>query len=403
MKPDAIDLYRKAAAQELKEILEWWMQNMPDDADGFHGSIDWKGKIDEDAPRGLVLYSRILWTFSAAYIQQAEKPYLQMAERAFNYLLKYFTDETFGGMYWSVNRYGKIAEDKKQVYGLAFAVYGLSEFYKATGNSNALLRAIDLYNVIEENNIHTLGGGYLEVFSRLWKPQGDLRLSEKDANEKKSMNTHLHVLEAYCNLYRIWKNEKLAEAIVQLLVLFDKYIIDKETFTQQLFFSEDWQPKSSIISYGHDIEASWLLYEAALLLEDNRLIDHWKGIAVNMARASIKGLDKDGGMWYEKEGAHLVKEKHWWPQAEAMVGYLNAWQLSNDERFYHLSANSFEFIKAGIKDQQNGEWYWGIDEEKNIIKKEKAGFWKCPYHNGRACMEIYHRLENIIPQASQSN
>lgn len=403
MNVDELNLYRKAASQELKEILDWWMKYMPDESGGFHGSIDWQGHIEEDAPRGLVLYSRILWTFSAAYIQQAEKPYLQMAERAFHYLLEHFTDESFGGMYWAVNRYGKITEDKKQVYGLAFAVYGLSEYYKATGNSIALLRAIELYKIIEKNNLHNRGGGYLEAFSREWQPLEDLRLSEKDANEKKSMNTHLHVLEAYCNLYRVWKNEQLAEAIATLLELFDKYIINKATFTQHLFFSEDWQPKSSIISYGHDIEASWLLYEAAQVLEDPVLMDYWKGIAVNMARVSIKGLDKDGGMWYEKEAEHLIKEKHWWPQAEAMVGYFNAWQLSHDDRFYHLSANSFEFIKAAIKDQQNGEWYWGLDEENHIIKKEKAGFWKCPYHNGRACMEIYYRLESIITQARQSN
>jgi len=402
MNEAVIITYRNAVQHELQNILGWWADHMPDKSgDGFYGSIDADGTIQEDAPRGLVMYSRILWTFSAAHKAEPNERWLQMAERAFKYMSDHFVDKENGGMYWSVDRNGKALEDKKQVYGLAFAIYGLAEFYNATGNGNALMLAIELFRLTEQHNAAVTGGGYLEAFSINWKPLADLRLSEKDANEKKSMNTHLHVLEAYTNLYRVWKNEKLAKAIRQLLQLFDEHIIDKQTFTQQLFFSEAWDPRSSIVSYGHDIEASWLLYEAAQVLEDDELKFYWKDIAIIMANASRKGLDKDGGMWYEKEKDHLIKEKHWWPQAEAMVGYLNAYELSGNRQFFELSLNSFSFIQHNLVDTKQGEWYWGIDEDGHILQKEKAGFWKCPYHNGRACMEVYHRLQTIAMPASQ--
>lgn len=402
MNEEPIITYRNAVHRELEKILGWWAANMPDkNGAGFYGNMDVNGKILEEAARGLVMNSRILWTFSAAYKAEPNDRWLQMAERAFRYTCDHFVDNENGGMYWSVDHNGNVLENKKQVYGLAFALYGLSEFYQATGNGNALMLAIELFRLIEQHNATVAGGGYLEAFSVNWKPLSDLRLSEKDANEKKSMNTHLHVLEAYTNLYRVWKNEKLAKAIRQLLQLFDTHIIDKQTFTQQLFFTEAWEPRSSIVSYGHDIEASWLLYEAAQVLEDEELKFYWKDIAIIMASASRKGLDTDGGMWYEKEGAHLIKEKHWWPQAEAMVGYLNAYELSGDRQFLELSVNSFSFIQNKLADTKHGEWHWGIDEEENILQKEKAGFWKCPYHNGRACMEVYHRLKSIAVPASQ--
>lgn len=397
MNRTALRVYQEEVLGELSNILDWWMQHMPDTAgEGFWGSIDVNGAINRTAPRGLVLNSRILWTFSAAVNQQPERSYLQMAERAFDYLLKYFTDHEHGGMYWSVDRQGNALEDKKQVYGLAFAIYGMSEFYKASGNDKALRTAIDLYELIEQHNATIEQGGYIEAFSREWQPLEDLRLSEKDANEQKSMNTHLHVLEAYTNLYRIWKHKGLANAIRQLLSIFEKYIIDKTTYTQHLFFAADWSVRSSVISYGHDIEASWLLYEATQVLEDKALELHWKTIAIRMATAATAGLDKDGGTWYEKDGTDLIREKHWWPQAEAMVGFLNAYELSLDNDFLDLSVSCFSFIKTNLLDHRHGEWFWGIYKDGSIIEKEKAGFWKCPYHNSRACMEVSRRLQNII-------
>ena len=395
--------YREAANAEAKAILHWWAQNMPHPQQaGFYGSIAANGMADAEAPGSLVMYSRILWSFSAAAMHYRDAAYLDMAGRALQALVHWFADKEFGGLYWSVQHNGHVHNDKKQVYGMAFAIYGLSEYYRATQHNHALQMAIELYELLEQKNKQATGGGYLEAFSRNWDIPSDQRLSEKDANECKSMNTHLHVLEAYSNLYKVWPNDGLSAAIRSLLHIFEKHIIDAKSMRQQLFFSENWQSKSTIISYGHDIEASWLLYEAATLFHDPLLEEKWRHIAIEMARAATVGLDADGGMWYESEADLLIKEKHWWPQAEAMVGFLNAWQLSADDAFARLSVNSFAFIQKHLLDTVNGEWHWGIDAMGMPMNLEKAGFWKCPYHNSRACMEVNRRLQKIGDTANPS-
>ncbi|MES1226907.1 MAG: AGE family epimerase/isomerase, partial [Bacteroidota bacterium] len=211
----------------------------------------------------------------------------------------------------------------------------------------------------------------------------------------KTMNTHLHILEAYSNLYRILREEKLRLKIKDLLQNFSDYIIDKETSHLILFFDENWMQKSTIISYGHDIEASWLLQEAAEIINDEELIALTKQIAVKMASAAKQGIDKDGGLWYEYEPSenHLIKEKHWWPQAEAMVGFFNAWQVSGKNEYLQLSLRNWDFTKKYIIDKQSGEWIWGINEDYSAMKEQdKVGIWKCPYHNSRACIEIIKRI-----------
>jgi len=395
---EPLQRYRSQAEAELASVLDWWMQYIPDDEDGFHGEIDRYNKLKADAPRGLVLYSRILWTFSAAYIHTRNREYLFMAERAYRYLIKHFQDTVNGGMYWSVDRHGQKLIDRKQVYGIAFCIYGMSEYYQATFNEQARDKAIELFLLLEQHSRDKKEGGYFEAFAANWQLVPDVRLSEKDANEKKTMNTHLHVLEAYTNLYRIWKNEVLAEALHSLLVVFKKRIIDTATHHQGLFFAENWELRSSVISYGHDIEASWLLYEASEMLGNPEVLHIYKDIVVKMAIAVLPAIDNDGGMWYESETrtGHWVKEKHWWPQAEAMVGFMNAYQLTGDKIYLKYSQRSWDFARQYICDKENGEWHWGVDEYGNMMEKEKAGFWKCPYHNGRACMEISKRISAIL-------
>lgn len=387
--------YQQEVDAELESILNWWMLHMPDKSNGFWGEIDYQNNTQQNAERGIVLYSRILWTFSAAYLQKRKKEYLLFAERAFNYICTHFKDEVHGGVFWSVDHNGQKLQDKKQVYGLAFCLYGFSEYYRATNNETALQSSKELFYMLEKYCYDKKGGGYFEAFSRNWQPIEDLRLSEKDANECKTMNTHLHVLEAYCNLYRVWGSVQLKTAIISLLDLFNKKIIDANTHKQHLFFSDNWEVRSSIISYGHDIEASWLLYEAAEIIGDDFLIKQFTTSALAMADAATDGIDVDGSMFYEYDATnmHLNKEKHWWPQAEAMVGYFNAYELSDNEMYLQQSLNSWAYIKQYIKDDTHGEWFWGRNENGTTMQKEKAGFWKCPYHNGRACMEISKRIE----------
>jgi mannobiose 2-epimerase len=391
-----LEQYKKEMENELRQILSWWMQMAMDERNGgFYGKIDHNNKIYPEAPKGSVLNSRILWSFSSAYNLTGNKEYLKIAERAFNYLTEYFIDKEFGGVYWTVNFKGEPLDTKKQIYASAFAVYGLSEYYQSSGNEKSKEAAIELYNTILKYSHDEYHGGYIEALTRDWKAIEDLRLSAKDANEKKSMNTHLHLLEAFANLYRIWRDESLRQRVIELVRIFLNQIIDRKTHHLILFFDEEWNPRSNIISYGHDIEAAWLVQEAAEIVEDNLLLEEVKAISVQVTEAAAKGLDEDGGLWYEYDVSqqHLIRQKHSWPQAEAMIGFLNAWQISGDQKFLKQSMHSWEFVKEYMLDRNLGEWYWGVNADHSPMKQEeKLGIWKCPYHNSRACIEIINRI-----------
>ncbi|MEQ1676009.1 MAG: AGE family epimerase/isomerase [Chitinophagaceae bacterium] len=393
---DSLLRYRSEVEEELRSILSWWSAYMPDQQKGgFYGSVNNDNIPDTGAEKGIVLNSRILWTFSAAYGYTKELPYLQMATRAFEYILEKFIDTEYGGVLWAVDSDGGISNGRKQSYGQAFCIYGMAEYFRVTGNEAALFFAQDLYGHLEKYSFDTINGGYVEAFTRDWKEISDLRLSEKDDNARKTMNTHLHIIEAYANLYKIWPEKNLRERIGHLLEIFDNNIINKDTHHLQLFMNNEWEVQSSLISYGHDIEAAWLLQECAEVSGYSLYVDRFRQLAIEIADAAAEGLDTDGGLWYEYELATntLIREKHSWPQAEAMVGFYNAGQLTGDKRYLDLSQQSWQFIRKNILDTSNGEWFWGITENGTVMVKEKAGFWKCPYHSSRACLEIMKRID----------
>lgn len=392
--------YKNAVEGEMNSILNWWMTYMIDeDNGGFYGLVNNRNEVNANAEKGIVLNSRICWTFSAAYIHTREIKYLQLAERAFEYISKFFIDKEYGGVYWSVNAKGQLQQGRKQIYGMAFTIYAFAEYYKASHDIDALYIAQELYHNIEKYSFDKINTGYIEAFARDWSPITDLRLSEKDANDKKTMNSHLHIIEAYTNLYIAWPSEQLKYSIKLLLDDFNNYIINPTNHHLHLFMDECWNVSSNLISYGHDIEASWLLQECAEIIRDDSYISKYKKLAVKMADAAHEGWDKDnGGLRYEYDPGKnsWVNEKHWWPQAEAMVGYLNAFQITQNEKYLTLSQDAFVFIVNHIKDTKHGEWFWGINNTGQIINQEKAGFWKCPYHNTRACIEISKRIKNEI-------
>ena len=398
-------LFRREIEHEFRSILSFWANNTIDEQyGGFYGSVDHHNTVDILAPKGSVLNSRILWTFSAAWSFTHHQSYLKIATRAYEYIVTHFLDQEMGGVYWSVDHAGHPFDVKKQVYAQAFALYAFCEYYRATGDENVKGRAIELYTLIERFGYDKEREGYFEAFTREWQEIADLRLSAKDANEKKSMNTHLHVLEAYTNLYRIWPDDGLRKQITRLVNNFLDHIIHPITYHQVLFFDENWHAKSTIVSFGHDIEAAWLLAEAADIVSDPDLIIRVKKTSLQMAYAAARGLDGDGGMWYEQDSAtsHWVKEKHWWPQAEAMVGFFHAWQVSGDNTFLQHTLHNWEFIKQYIIDAELGEWRWGVLNEasgadRTIMSwEDKAGLWKCPYHNGRACLELMKRIDGMV-------
>lgn len=395
MEKETLARYSAELRQELEQILEFWINFTVDEENGgFIGRISSDNVADFHAPKGAVLNARILWSFSAAFNQTGEQKYLDMANRAYHYLSSFFLDRTYGGVYWSVDAKGNPLDTKKQVYAVAFSIYALSEYHLSSGLQQAKEDAVGLYEDLIRYSYDVRCGGYFEAFSRDWTVIADLRLSDKDMNEQKTMNTHLHVLEAFSGLYKIWPDELLKKKIAGLTDDFLNHIINNRTGHLALFFDENWTQKSDVVSFGHDIEASWLLLEAAEAIQDEPLITQTKAASLKMAVASLSGLDRDGGMWYEREGdGSLIQEKHWWVQAEAMVGFYNAWQLSGDPEFLEASIGCWSFIKKHIIDRNYGEWFWGITSDYAVMPaQDKAGIWKCPYHNSRACMELIRRI-----------
>lgn len=391
-----LDILKAEVKDELvTNILPFWMIKMIDSKNGgFYGRIDGSGNVHDDADKGCVLNARILWTFASAYRILRNPDYLKTAERAKDYLINYFFDKQFGGVYWLLNNKGEMKDGKKQIYAQAFAIYGLTEYYRATGDQASLDNAISLFRLIEQYSFDTRLDGYFEAFSREWGSIDDLRLSAKDANEKKTMNTHLHVLEAYTNLYRIWKDDSLRRKLAGLIAVFTKKIINNSTYNLNMFFEENWNDKTDLVSYGHNIESSWLIYEAAQVLGDENVLNNLKNICLKIADSSKAGIMPDGSIIYEKffSNGHTDTDRHWWVQAESVVGFLNAYQLSGNEEYLKISCSSWSFISDHIIDREKGEWFWSVDNNMiQNVKEDKAGFWKCPYHDSRMCLEIIER------------
>lgn len=381
--------------KEFQNILSFWIDNSLDSKNGgFIGKLDGQGRQCFDAVKGGVLNARILWTFSKAFNQTQNPEYLKIADRAYLYILNHFLDKEFGGTFWSLNADGSVLDGRKQIYSLAFSLYGMSEYFLASQNTEALNFSIDLFKTIEEKSFDSTHNGYWEAFTQDWKKLKDVRLSEKDRNDPKTMNTHLHIIEAYVNLYRVWPDQNLKNAIHNLLEIFELKILNEELSHLNLFFDAQWNSQSSSISYGHDIEASWLLYEATEVLKDSELINKWSKIAIKIAEASLEGLNPDGSLNHEFDPStgHLDSHREWWVSAEAMVGFANAYHISKDEKYLKLVFGFWDFIKNHLIDTQNGEWFWGVYDDYSKMDEDKIGFWKCPYHNVRACIEIVNRL-----------
>lgn len=392
---------KTAADHELEQILHWWINHMTDPKNGgFYGRIDSFNHLHEKADKGIILNTRILWTFAAAARITQKDQYRVVAEKACQYILHHFWDVVYEGVYWMLNNKGEVVNDRKQIYAQAFAIYAFSEHYLLTEDPICKEKAIELFWLIERYSLDKKKGGYLEAFNNEWGPLNDLRLSEKDMNVAKTMNTHLHILEAYTNLFRIYPHNSLADALRSLIQLFLDRFINPETYHLNLFFDENWTLKSEEISFGHDIETSWLLVEAAEVLRDEDILKNCQSIALKMVNAVLdRGMDSDGGLFNEGLESNIIdSNKHWWPQAEAVVGFLNAYQISGQSFYLDHAARSWEFIQQFIKDPVGGEWHWMVDQSGKPIlgKEDKAGAWKAPYHNGRACMECTSRIMEII-------
>jgi mannobiose 2-epimerase len=486
----------------LEDILPFWRRHTVDQRQG--GFIGWMSndlRVQDNAPKGLILNARLLWTFSAAYSYTRSNEDRVLAQRAYEYLTQHFLDREYGGYFWELAPNGAVRDDKKKVYGEAFCIYALAEYYRVFREPGALQQAICVFDLLESYARDNRYGGYFEVMSRDWQPCADMRLSDKDMNEKKSMNNHLHILEAYTNLLRVWRGrpgltchgrparvseeeqergqdardtgergqdardtrergqdacdtkpglEALATSLRELIDIFRRHILNAEQTHFQHFFDEAWTPRSGSYTFGHDIEGSWLLCEAAEVLAglpspswqgrpglacrgrparvseeeqergqdardteergqslpptragdalDTGAIAEVRSAAVRIARAVLaEGLDEDGGLFYEgRDGRIINPNKEWWPQAEAVVGFYNAWQLTGDEAFRTAAARCWQFIVDKVVDHECGEWFWCIRPGGTPDPAQpKVSAWKGPYHNARCCLEIMKRIYDL--------
>ena len=367
-------------------ILGFWSSRMVDTKHGgFYGRIDGQGRLIPEAPKGAVLNARILWAFSAAYRVLGKEEYKNMALRAKDYIFAHFIDSEHGGVYWMLDHEGHPLDTKKQTYAQGFMIYGLSELFRATGDEDALRLAVQLFEDMERYAFDSEGNGYIEALSREWSPLADMRLSEKDENGSRTMNTHLHILEPYTNLYRVWKDQRLRSQLRNLVTIFTEKILNPATGHLDLFFDDHWHSPRDKVSYGHDIEAAWLLTEALDVLGDEALTAQTLPLIPRIAHAAEEGLMSDGSMAYEGGD----EERHWWVQCECIIGELFLWQRFGDASALDRARRCWDFVRQRLIDWQGGEWFWsiGADDAPNLTD-DKAGPWKCPYHNSRMCLNV---------------
>ncbi|MBK7711115.1 MAG: AGE family epimerase/isomerase [Bacteroidales bacterium] len=390
-------LKKEVSANLTQNLLPYWSKNMVDRVNGgFYGRIDANDKVYPNEDKGGILNARILWTYSSAYRIYKDTAYLTLARRAKDYIMANFLDKQYGGAYRSVNSKGEPADTRKQTYTQSFFIYGMAEYYRATGDKEALKAAKDIFEAFEKYALDKDANGYFEVYSRDWKRTRDKLIGETTVSDEKTMNTHLHLMEAYTNLYRVWPDKRMAERLKNLVEIFLDHIIDRQTSHLICFMDRNWNSTSRIDSYGHDIEASWLLCEATNLLGDSELLARVKQVSIKIADAASEGLQPDGSLVYEKDLAtgHMATERSWWPQSEAIVGYLNAYELTGNEKYLDRSVNCWNFTRDHLIDNKNGGWFSGVSESGVVGKGDKGGFWICPYHNGRMCMEVVERVQH---------
>jgi mannobiose 2-epimerase len=391
-------LAARVRGELLDDILPFWRTRTVDERrGGFIGQMSNDLHVLEDASKGLILNARILWTFAAAYDYTRDEQDRTLARRAYEYLTSRFLDKEHGGYFWELDPDGAVLDDKKKIYGQAFCIYALAEYYRVFNEPAALAQATDIFKLIETHARDHVHGGYLEVMSPDWRPCADMRLSDKDMDVAKSMNNHLHILEAYTGLLHASPDPAVANRLRDLIDLFQRRILNAEQTHLQHFFDEAWTPQSDSYTFGHDIEASWLLCEAAEMLKDAQLETEVRDVAVRMARAVLdEGLDADGGLLYEARGGQIMNpNKEWWPQAEAVVGFYNAWQLTGDSAFREAAVRCWRFIEDRVVDHEHGEWFWCVRPDGTPDPAQpKVSQWKCPYHNSRCCLEIIRRAKS---------
>ncbi len=406
--------YKLFFSNELEgNILPYWIKyGVEKTGKGFYGAVDLDGNPVLTANKTSVLNARILWTFSAAAMTRGKIEYAAMADKAYRVVTEDFEDKQFGGYFMELSSDNSVANDIKHTYAQAFVLYALCKYYEFRPKAEVMQKIQDFFNLLEEKTKDPEYVGYRESFTRDWNIYDQNRMA--DNNEPKSMNTHLHVLEAWAALYKVWKSPLVKQRLTEMMNLFlDKIIRIEGHFG--IFFDEAFneaEATKGICSFGHDIEGSWLLWEAAEILGDKDILARMKPVALKMVdNIERVALDKDGGLFLEstRYGSHVKTNKHWWQQAETLVGFMNAFQLSGNLKYWEVVKQSWNFINTYLIDHQRGEWFTKLnrlgvpfleepaDDPSPYYRNDwKIDPWKCPYHNGRSMMEMIRRIDHLI-------
>lgn len=379
----------------LHDLIPFWENLRDSEYGGYCSYVGFDLKEDCKAEKGCILNSRILWFFSNAYLLLGEEHLLEHACHAYHFLKEHCLDQERGGIYWSLTYDGCVEDDTKHTYNQAFAIYALSSYYDASKDKEALTTAFSLFHIIEEKCKDEYG--YLEAFDEAFCPVSNEKLSENGVMAEKTMNTLLHVMEAYTELYRVTHDETVGQKLRYILNLVTDRVYNYEKGRQEVFFDRTWNSLIDLYSYGHDIETAWLLDRTLEVLDDPvytaRLTPVTKEITANIyARAY-----HDHSVWNEAENGVVDTTRVWWVQAEAVVGFLNGYQKTPEHVEYLEAAEDiWKYIHTWMIDKRVGsEWYWAVDEEHRPLEKPIVEPWKCPYHNGRMCIEVIRRMKHV--------
>ncbi len=385
---------REVRDELLHNILPFTANRVVDrEHGGFYGYVANDGTPDSKAPKGQVQHTRVLWAFAHAQRRLGDLGYGALIEQARAEQLHRFWDDQYGGLFWTVTVDGTPLRTDKLADGQAYGIYSFAEDYLASGSVASLEHAIALYRLLERHARDRQAGGYFDAFGRDWHTRASLNVDESGPAAIKSMNAHLHLLEAYTLLLQAWDDAALRASLEGLIHILLDQIIDRERGHFRLLFDADWRVLSNADSYGHDLEGSWLLVAAIDQLGNAELAAEVRAAALAMARAVYaEGRNPDGSVRNDSTGPAAI----WWGQAEGMVGFFNAYQLSGDARFLDASLACWRYVQAQLIDPTHGDWFWGRDEAGAPLPEMKAGLWKTPYHNARACLEIMRRVTEIL-------
>ncbi|MBR1739252.1 MAG: AGE family epimerase/isomerase [Ruminococcus sp.] len=372
-------------------IIPFWSALKDEENGGFYGYMGFDLKLDKKADKGVILHSRILWFYSNAYLTLKDEELLGYAAHAYRFIRDFCVDREKGGVYWMMDFKGQPADTMKHTYNIAFAIYALSCYYRASGEKEALELAYKLFEDVESNTIDEYGYG--EAFDREWNLVSNDALSENGLQATKTMNTILHLIEAYTELYLADKNDKVAQRLRFLLGQMRDIVYTPETDALKVFFDREFGLVGDIHSFGHDIEASWLMDRACDALGDGEIREQFSKMDLRIAKNIQTIALEDGALNNERENEKIDRKRVWWVQAEAIVGFVNAYQHSGDESFLASAKSVWEYVKSDMIDKREGsEWYSEVSFEHTPHDfKEIVGPWKCPYHNGRMCMEVINR------------